>query len=141
MSVQVLVHKELNLVYTKFWGFVAAHEIEKAMFDTLEHADYSPGMLELTDLSGVEGTDLDLESLETQTSRSAAYYEINAEQTSHFVFAPTDLSFDLAQEHFRRVQSEIDNLKVSLFRSEIETLRAMGSKAKSIAELLDVTAR
>lgn len=135
------VHKELNLVYTKFWGFVETCELEQATFNTLEHPDFSPGMLELTDLSGVEGTDLDFESLGAETSRSIAYYEIIAEQTSHFVFAPTDLGFDLAQEHFRRVQIEVANLKVGLFRSESEMLRAMERKAKSIDELLNVAIR
>ncbi len=137
----MLVHKELNLVYTKFWGFVDTRELEQATFNTLEHPDFAPGMLEVTDLSAVEGTDLDVESLDAQTLRSTAYYEINAEQTSHFIFAPTDLGFDLAQEHFRRVQIEVDNLKVGLFRSEGEMLKAMEIKAKSIDELLNVAIR
>jgi hypothetical protein len=136
MTFEILVNKHLNLVYTKYLGFVETNQMEQAMFKTLEHPDFSPGMLELTDLSEVEDTDLNLVSLNGHTSQMAAYYEMQAKQTTHYIFAPSDLGFQLAQEYRRMANSEIKNLELCVFRSETEVLKAIGVPANSIAELL-----
>lgn len=136
MGFEVIVSKELKLVYTKYFGFVERQEMEQALFATLEHPEYSPGMSELTDLSMVEGAELSLETIEDHTSQVAAYYEMQAKLTAHYVFAPTDLGFELVQEHRKFALQSIDNLKLKVFRSEAETLKAMGRSETSIAELL-----
>jgi len=136
MGFEVNVSKELKLVYTKYFGFVKRQETEQALFATLEHPEYLPGMSELTDLSMVEGTELSSETIGDHTSQVAAYYEMQAKFTAHYVFAPTDLGFELAQAHRKLAQQSIDNLTLNIFRNEAETLKTMGRSEATIAELL-----
>ncbi|MBE1292974.1 MAG: hypothetical protein GJ677_10840 [Rhodobacteraceae bacterium] len=141
MGFEVIVSKELKLVYTKYFGFVERQEMEQALFATLEHPEYVPGMSELTDLSLVEGAELSLKTIDDHTSQVAAHYEMQAKFTAHYVFAPTDLGFELVQAHRKLSQQRIDNLTLYIFRSEAETLKAMGRSETSIAELLTTLSR
>ncbi|TCL09066.1 hypothetical protein BXY66_1109 [Shimia isoporae] len=136
MGFEVTVSKELNLVYTKYSGFVKTRETEQAMFATVEHPDFLPGMSELTDLSEVEGTELVVESMDAHTSQLAVHYEMQAKLTTHYIYAPDDVGFGLAQAHREIAKGQIENLTVLIFRSEAEVLNAMGRNESSIAELL-----
>ena len=141
MGYDVTVLKDLNLVYTRFWGFVSAQDLERAMFSALENADYASGMVELTDLSNFEDTSVTHSTLSEQTERAAAYYEMQAKQTEHVVFAPNDFAYELVSEHYRRLRHWVKNLKVDVCKTETETLAAMGSDATTIAEFLNQASR
>ena len=91
MAFSVSVHKQLNLVFTEYSGFIDTAQLLQALSETLEHPDYKQGMVELTDLSGVTKTDLDFRQMLSHRARMAAHYDRQSERTEHFAIAPTDL--------------------------------------------------
>ena len=136
MAFFVSVHKDLNLVYTDYSGQLNRAQIAKALAATLEHPDYRPGMIELTDLTRLISVDMDFNHMLGHQSRMAAHYGGQQEITEHYVVAPTDLGFGMSRMYQTLAEEGVPNMNLHLFRSERDALQAMGRNETSIAELL-----
>ena len=93
----VSVYKDLDLVYTEYSGALDQAQISKALAATLEHPDYQPGMIELTDLSKVTEIDLDFNRMLNHRSRMASHYRGQPEHTEYYVVARTDLAYGMSR--------------------------------------------
>ena len=135
MAFSVSVHKELNLVFTEYRGHLDTPQLIEALACTLEHPDYRAGMVELTDLSGVTGMDLDYERVRTHVSRMANHYGHQQEQTEHYAIASADLAYGMTRIYQALSETNVPNMTLHVYRSEGDALRAMGRDEDSIAEL------
>lgn len=135
MAFSVLVYKELNLVLTQYSGQLDVAQMAEALAATLAHPDYTPGMMELTDLSQLTAADLDFDRMLGHKSRMAAHYGGQAVATTHYVIAPTDLGFGITRMYQTLMQDEVPDLDLRVFRSESEALEAMGLVLPNLAAL------
>ncbi len=138
MSVEVVVRKDLNLVYTSYTGHVLFSELNDAIFMTLEHPDYREGMTELTDLSGADSTDLDLDRLKTHMTSTSTYYGVQRNLTKHVIIAKSELQFTFAAAYQQLIKNKAENVELHVFRSEGAALKAMGCEVATVADLLQL---
>lgn len=136
MAFSVSVHKDIGLIFTQYSGCVDLIQLQQALSAALEHSDYRPGMVELTDVSSVTETDLDFAKMLVHKSRMAAYYGAQKETINHYIVASEDLGFGMARMYQSLAEDTVPNMNLHLFRTEQEALLAMGREETSIAELL-----
>lgn len=120
----------------EYSGSLDNEQMIKAWAATLEHPDYRPGKVELTDVSGVTEMALDSKSMISLRSRMVTHYGGQSEHTRHYVVASTDLSFGMTRIYQTLSEVDVPNMTLHLYRSEREVLLAMGREEESNAELL-----
>ncbi len=137
MAFRVVVRKDLGLVFTEYRDVVDDSQLVMARDSTLEHPDFVAGMVELTDLSGLTGSNVDFDRMKSHRSRMAEYYDV---ETDHHIVASSELGFGLVRIYLSLAEDGVPNVNLHLHRSEQEALNAMGRPESSIAELLGADA-
>ena len=136
MAFSVSVRKDLHLVFTRYSGFIDAAQLAQALNAATDHPDYVPGMTELTDLSGIERTDINFAKMIDHRTKMAQHYDPQPARTQHYLIAPTDLGYGMVRMYQTLAEDKINNMDLRLFRSEREALQDMGRTETSVAELL-----
>lgn len=140
MAFSISVHKDLDLVFTRYRGFVDTQQLVEAQSAVRAHPDYTPSMTELTELSDVTDTDLDFKSILSHAWRMANHYNGTARRTHHYIVAATDLGFGMARMYEAVAETDLPNMTLLVFRSEREALQSMGREETSITALLGAQA-
>lgn len=131
------IHSNLNLLYTELEGFMRSEELIEANYEISTDPLFRPGMLELTDISRVTGTDFGFDGLSNHSKFSAKYYSASKRTESHMI-APSDLTYGLARVYASLLESKVPSLELHLHRSESDALAAMGRPERTVKELLSI---
>jgi len=131
MSVEYTYDEENNVLYTRFYGVVTDRDFKDQGEAVAKDERIGPGVRELVDLSGIEGT---------EASQSGLAHNIQIDNTVReklagmrtAVVAKTDLLYGFARIYQSLAEVKDSPAVVEVFRTEEEAREWLGLKDKKV---------
>ena len=131
-----LISNELDVVYARWSGNVALDQF-RAMFEMyLNDENYVLGRPDLCDFSGLEALDADFNQIWSALNMVNAVEGKEKDKTHTVIYAPSEIAYGSARMYQSLAEYE-GGVKVTVCRTEAETLAVLNLDFPSIDDLLD----
>ncbi|MFV0358243.1 hypothetical protein [Tropicimonas sp.] len=121
MSHSYSIHPDLDLIVMRYSGHVTLNDLRDGFVASIGDPRYRPGMMELSDFSAADDTDVGFAGVMAIADKVRESYASSAGIVRIAHCAPSDIAYGMARM-YQTIMSDEENVAIGLFRSLPEAL-------------------